>query len=353
MNHVRKTRPVSTTILYCREARPDTSQSVLAVRETVRLRNELEEADTGSKIRGFLVIPNRKSNLPMYLLYSCFFALSHYKYPPHYSFTINKLFPFFFLDRQFPCYHQFSSSDHNISTSSGKRFINMSQSLDGHPNQGSSSSSVKSMGSSPPVAANSLSAPNSTSYPGTETPIINSQNRGYEESQDGLPASLSQEGVSDRGGQSDLTLGDVRHPVVFICSHPLTCPDQLARQTKLLASHYDKLSGHVAIFGRRLHDLHDAINLVMERQSPEDHNNPRSFATDPAKWAHDADFYGIYLWFLRSERDHGRRIEPGDSPLAEACRFRYTFDSLYHNSNPVRPQTLCKLLLSSTRSFYH
>ncbi|KAH7250148.1 uncharacterized protein BKA55DRAFT_738521 [Fusarium redolens] len=198
----------------------------------------------------------------------------------------------------------------------------MSQSLDGHPNQGSSSSSVKSMGSRPPVVANSLSAPNSTSYPGTETPIINSQNRGYEESQDGLPASLSQEGVSDRGGQSDLTLGD------------------LARQTKLLASHYDKLSGHVAIFGRRLHDLHDAINLVMERQSPEDHNNPRSFATDPAKWAHDADFYGIYLWFLRSERDHGRRIEPGDSPLAEAYRFRYTFDSLYHDSNPVRPQTL-------------
>jgi hypothetical protein len=122
----------------------------------------------------------------------------------------------------------------------------------------------------------------------SETPSANSQYKDYEESHDDrLPAAPSQMGMTDHGSRTYLSLGDVRHHPVFISRRPLTCPDQLARQTKLLATHYDKLSGNIAIFGDRLHNLHDAINLVLERQNQEV-NNPRSFVTDPVHWPDEA-----------------------------------------------------------------
>ncbi|KAI7765708.1 hypothetical protein LZL87_000821 [Fusarium oxysporum] len=102
----------------------------------------------------------------------------------------------------------------------------------------------------------------------TETPSTNSQYKGYEESHDDrLPAAPSQMGMTDHGSRTYLSLA---------YSTNETPRDPL-----------DKLSGNIAIFGERLHDLHDAINLVMERQNQEV-NNPRSFATDPAHWPDEA-----------------------------------------------------------------
>ncbi|EXM34067.1 hypothetical protein FOTG_02506 [Fusarium oxysporum f. sp. vasinfectum 25433] len=140
----------------------------------------------------------------------------------------------------------------------------MSQSSNGHPSEGSASSPAMCMSSSPsvvsssPTPANSESVPNRISSMASETPSANSQYKGYEESHDDrLPAASSQMGMTDHGSRTYLSLGD------------------------------DKLSGNVAIFGDRLHNLHDAINLVLERQNQEV-NNPRSFVTDPVHWPDEA-----------------------------------------------------------------
>ncbi|KAF4948113.1 hypothetical protein FGADI_9900 [Fusarium gaditjirri] len=152
----------------------------------------------------------------------------------------------------------------------------MSQSSDEHPNQESASSSANPMSSSPPVASSSLAtlcppvpansepASDHPSALATETTSTYSQYRGHEESHNGrLPASLPQESISNYASRPNLTLGD------------------LARQTKLLAAYHDMLSGQVARFGERIHDLHNAIILVMEDcgQTPEVN---RSVATDHA-----------------------------------------------------------------------
>ncbi|KAF4338728.1 hypothetical protein FBEOM_7380 [Fusarium beomiforme] len=100
----------------------------------------------------------------------------------------------------------------------------------------------------------------------------------------------------------------------------LTLSDALD-QSECLASHYDKFSNHVMLLKPVMHEFHDVIKAVKERQDSEDEHKGRSFAMPPERWADNNNFWNVFLLFVSYEQAT-RSFEPGTIPRAEASAFR-------------------------------